>query len=84
MTCSHLPEHDLDHGTAVPLYFLLQNGWNGKVVTLGYSFLSNEDHLRFGSCIKKAVDQVGRRVAFIASGDLESSAQTAGAGRLQP
>ncbi len=65
-----LPEHDLDHGTAVPLYFLLQNGWHGKVVTLGYSFLSNDDHLRFGSCIKSAVDQVGRRVAFIASGDL--------------
>ena len=67
---STLPEHDLDHGTAVPLYFLLRNGWSGKVVTLGYSFLSNYDHLRFGSCIRKAVDQVGRRVAFIASGDL--------------
>ena len=65
-----LPEHDLDHGTAVPLYFLLQNGWRGKVVTLGYSFLSNHDHLRFGSCIRKAVDEVGRRVGFIASGDL--------------
>jgi MEMO1 family protein len=65
-----LPEHDLDHGTAVPLYFLLRNGWRGKVVTLGYSFLSNHDHLRFGSCIRKAADEVGRRVAFIASGDL--------------
>jgi MEMO1 family protein len=65
-----LREHDLDHGTAVPLYFLLQNGWRGKVVTLGYSFLSNHDHLRFGSCIRKAVDDVGRRVGFIASGDL--------------
>ena len=66
----NLPSHDLDHGTAVPLYFLFRNGWEGKVVTLGYSFLSNEDHLRFGSCIKRAIDRVGRRVAFIASGDL--------------
>src|SRR5689334_15091327 len=65
-----LPEHELDHGTAVPLYFLLRNGWRGKVVTLGYSFLSNDEHLRFGSCIRSAVDQVGRRVAFIASGDM--------------
>lgn len=65
-----LHEHDLDHGTAVPLYFLLRNGWSGKVVTLGYSFLSNDDHLRFGGCIRNAVDRVGRRVAFIASGDL--------------
>jgi AmmeMemoRadiSam system protein A/AmmeMemoRadiSam system protein B len=60
----------LDHGTTVPLYFLLQNGWSGKVVALGYSFLSNDDHLRFGACIKKAVDKNGRRVALIASGDL--------------
>jgi AmmeMemoRadiSam system protein A/AmmeMemoRadiSam system protein B len=65
-----LREQDLDHGTAVPLYFLQRNGFQGRVVTLGYSFLSNDDHLRFGSCIRKAVEEVGRRVAFIASGDL--------------
>jgi len=67
---SLLPDSDLDHGTAVPLYFLLRNGWHGRVVALGYSFLSNEDHLRFGTCIKRAVDAVGRPVGFIASGDL--------------
>src|SRR5712692_4658359 len=61
---------DLDHGTAVPLYFLQRYGWHGRVVALGYSFLSNEDHLRFGNCIRAAIDKVGRRVAFIASGDL--------------
>ncbi len=61
---------DLDHGTAVPLYFLQRNGWNGRVVALGYSFLSNEDHVRFGNSIRQAVDAVGYPVAFIASGDL--------------
>ena len=61
---------DLDHGTAVPLYFLQRNGWNGRIVALGYSFLSNEDHIRFGNCIRRAIDKLGRRVAFIASGDL--------------
>jgi AmmeMemoRadiSam system protein A/AmmeMemoRadiSam system protein B len=60
----------LDHGTTVPLYFLQRNGWDGAVVALGYSFLANEDHLRFGACIRKAVDVVGRPVAFVASGDL--------------
>ena len=60
----------LDHGTAVPLYFLQRNGWSGSVVALGYSFLGNEHHLRFGECIRKAVDHVGRPVAFVASGDL--------------
>jgi MEMO1 family protein len=60
----------LDHGTAVPLYFLQQNGWNGKVVPIGYSFLSNAEHLRFGACVKRAIDKMGRPVAFVASGDL--------------
>jgi len=62
--------YDLDHGTAVPLYFLQRNGWQGRVIALGYSFRSNEDHLRFGKCIRKAIERVGRSAAFIASGDL--------------
>jgi AmmeMemoRadiSam system protein A len=65
-----LAETDLDHGTAVPLYFLLRNGWHGKVVALGYSFLPLADHVRFGECLKQAVDIAGRPVALIASGDL--------------
>ena len=65
-----LRAHDLDHGTAVPLYFLQRNGWNGRVVALGYSFLTNDDHLQFGACIRRAAENVGRPVAFVASGDL--------------
>jgi MEMO1 family protein len=60
----------LDHGAAVPLYFLQRNGWAGKVVALGYSFLSNVEHLRFGNSIRRAIASVNRPVAFIASGDL--------------
>ena len=60
----------LDHGSAVPLYFLQRNGWRGKVVVLGYSFLSNADHLLFGSCIGRAIRDVSRPIALIASGDL--------------
>lgn len=65
-----LENYPLDHGSAVPLYFLDRNGWSGQVVVLGYSFLSNEDHLKFGRCIRSAADAVGRPVAFVASGDL--------------
>ena len=65
-----LAGNHLDHGTAVPLYFLYHNGWVGDVVGLGYSFLSNEDHLRFGLCIGKAINELGRSVAIVASGDL--------------
>ncbi len=65
-----LADYDLDHGTAVPLYFLDRNGWQGRVVALGYSFLGNEDHLKFGECVRNAAESIGRTVAFIASGDL--------------
>lgn len=62
--------YSLDHGSAVPLYFLDRNGWSGRVVALGYSFLSNNDHLKFGNCILQAIEKLGRPVAFVASGDL--------------
>ena len=65
-----LEPQELDHGTAVPLYFLLRNGWAGRVVALGYSFLSDEDHVRFGECVRRAVDAIKRPAAFVASGDL--------------
>jgi len=65
-----LDDSKLDHGAAVPLYFLDRYGWRGRVVALGYSFLSNEDHLKFGDCIRKAADQVERSIAMVASGDL--------------
>jgi MEMO1 family protein len=60
----------LDHGTAVPLYFLDRFGWRGRVVALGYSYLGDEDHLKFGACVRSAGDAVGRPFAFLASGDL--------------
>lgn len=65
-----LPDYDLDHGAAVPLYFLDRYGWCGQVVVLGYSFLANEDHLKFGSCLATAAEATGRRSALVASGDL--------------
>ena len=51
-----LENYQLDHGSAVPLYFLDRNGWRGRVVALGYSFLSDEDHLKFGNCIRSAAE----------------------------
>ena len=65
-----LEGYELDHGTAVPLYFLLRNGWRGSLVALGYSFLPDADHLRFGASLRRAAEAVGRPVAFVASGDL--------------
>ena len=71
-----IEDYDLDHGSAVPLYFLDRNGWQGRVVALGYSFLGNEDHLKFGECIRRAAESRGRAVAFVASGDLSHRLKT--------
>jgi AmmeMemoRadiSam system protein B len=64
------PDYELDHGTAVPLYFFLRNDWRGRIVALGYSFLSDADHVRFGTCVRRAAERCDRPVAFVASGDL--------------
>ncbi|MBC7930890.1 MAG: AmmeMemoRadiSam system protein A [Rubrivivax sp.] len=74
----------LDHGTAVPLYFLLRNGWRGRVVALGYSFLSNEDHVRFGASLRRAIETVGRPAAFVASGDLSHRLNPAAPAGYEP
>lgn len=65
-----LDVQELDHGTAVPLYFLRRFGWDGRAVALGYSFLSDEEHVRFGASVVRAAKVVGRVAAFVASGDL--------------
>ena len=66
----NLGPHELDHGSTVPLYFLLRNGWKGQEVALGYSFLSIDDHQRFGACINRAAARTGKATAVLASGDL--------------
>lgn len=63
---------DLDHGTMIPLYFYRKYGSLEKVriVRIGLSGMSSAIHYRFGQCIQDAVEKLGRRAVFIASGDL--------------
>ena len=60
----------LDHGTMVPLYFILRKYKDFKLVRLGISGISFEDHYRLGRLVQKAADELGRRVLYVASGDL--------------
>ena len=60
----------LDHGTFVPLYFLRKAGVDCPILRIGLSGFSPLDHYRLGQCIAQAVETLGRRVVFIASGDL--------------
>lgn len=60
----------LDHAVMIPLRFLYAHTRDVRVVRLGISGLSPLDHYNFGKCVARAVDTLGRRAVFIASGDL--------------
>ncbi|MCS6818066.1 MAG: hypothetical protein N0A16_07860 [Blastocatellia bacterium] len=60
----------LDHGALVPLYFLREARWQGRLVVLGSSYLPDRDHISYGRCVERAVRALGRRAVFIASANL--------------
>ena len=63
----------IDHGTLIPLKFLEQAGIDFnkvKVVRIGLSGQSNEDHYKLGQLIAQTADRLKRRVMYVASGDL--------------
>ncbi len=60
----------LDHGAMVPLYFLHQAGWRGRVVSVTMGMLPTEKLYAFGVAVQRAAVNFGRRVAVLASGDL--------------
>lgn len=62
----------LDHATMIPLYFFRKYKPldQVRVVRIGLSGFPADVHYKLGQCIRRAVDQLGRRVVFIASGDL--------------
>lgn len=64
-------EPALDHGTMIPLYFLQPELKKPvKVVSIGLSGLGADVHYRLGEKIAETAEKLGRRVVFIASGDL--------------
>ena len=64
------PKTPLDHGSAVPLYFLQKAGYKGKIVVINYCALGSHEHLYFGKLIKETIAQLDRKFVLIASGDL--------------
>ncbi|MDO5116955.1 MAG: AmmeMemoRadiSam system protein A [Eggerthellaceae bacterium] len=74
---------DMDHATLVPLYFVREAyreaaGEDGQlgvdlpcpIVRIGLSMLPAETHRELGRIIAHVANEQGKRVAFIASGDL--------------
>lgn len=71
----HLPltsvnERIIDHGTAVPLFYLARHLPRVRLLVAGFSGLDRKTHLDFGILIKEQIMKTNNRVAVIASGDL--------------
>lgn len=67
---------DLDHGAMVPLHFLtaeLQRPF--KLVSLSFSYLGLEDHVRFGQAIGRALLASPTKTVYVASSDLSHRLQ---------
>lgn len=60
---------ELDYGAMVPLYYADKNK-KYKLVHINYGLLTPIELLKFGLVIKQAINNTGRKVAIIASGDL--------------
>ena len=63
-------DEELDHGTMVPLYFVNKYLKDYKLVVVGLSPMSLEANYKLGTIIKDAINNLNRRVVYIASGDL--------------
>jgi AmmeMemoRadiSam system protein A len=58
----------LDHGVMVPMSFLDPTGrW--PIVDLSLSWLPYAQHWRLGEIVRESAERLGRRIAFVASGD---------------
>ena len=63
-------EAQLDHATFIPLWFINQKYTEYKLIRIGLSGFSLSEHYRLGQLIQKSIDETGRRVFFVGSGDL--------------
>jgi AmmeMemoRadiSam system protein B len=60
----------LDHGTLVPLHFIERHYQDYRLVRVSLSGQPLIAHYRFGQLVSRAAKRLGRRIVFVASGDL--------------
>jgi MEMO1 family protein len=58
----------LDHGVLVPMSFLDPEG-RYALVEVSFAFVGAAEHAALGRAIRRAAASLGRRIAFVASGD---------------
>lgn len=68
----------LDHATMIPLHFIQKYYTSFELVRIGLSGLSPADHYRLGMAVQQASEELGRRVVYVASGDLSHKLTSTG------
>lgn len=63
----------LDHGALVPLYFLQEAGWDGKLVVMSMPLENPEG---YGEIIRDILKSYAEPIALVASGDLSHRLKT--------
>lgn len=63
-------ERRLDHATMIPVHFIGKHFEDFKLVRIGLSGLNAGEHYRMGMLIQQVAAELGRRVVYVASGDL--------------
>jgi AmmeMemoRadiSam system protein A len=61
---------ELDHGVMAPLYYLRQSLGERPLVVSTYALLPLEALYAFGTVLRQVIQESGKRVAVVASGDL--------------
>lgn len=61
---------ELDHATMIPLHFIQKYTRDFRVVRIGLSGLNPGLHYMVGQLIQQVASELGRRVVYVASGDL--------------
>jgi MEMO1 family protein len=67
---SHIGETFLDHGVIVPMYYPTMAGFKKPIVPIALAMLPYKELFSFGEAIRAASDNLGKKVAIIASGDM--------------
>jgi AmmeMemoRadiSam system protein A/AmmeMemoRadiSam system protein B len=74
----------LDHGALVPLWFLTGAGWQGPTVIISLDGSEDGELIQLGEAITAAANQLQRRIAIIASGDMSHRLTPAAPGGFHP
>ena len=74
----YMIDMEIDHGCAVPLYYIQKEYYEFKIIHMTIGMLSIMDMYRAGASLAKAIEKSGRDTVIVASGDLSHRLSSTG------